>query len=233
VRFEVGVGDAVPKLVAMAVLRPAYQIGRPVRVVVREWRMDQMLSELARERIDLVLSEAAAPSSAPGHPVSQMIGNSRVGIFGASELVENYRAGFPRSLDGAPLLLPVEGLPLRTSIDAWLNVRGIVPRIVGETEDRAMLHHLAMEGYGMVPIPEILATDIQRQFRVEAIGWLQGVREHYFAVWVARKQTHPAIQAIREQTKKGLLVADAGARALESRDGDVNSDAAGLDDGAG
>ncbi len=216
--LEVGVGDSVPKPVALAVLRPVFQLSRPVRIICREWRMDQLLAELARERMDLVLADAVAPPNAPGHPVSHSVAQSRIGMFARPEMAAKYREGFPRSLDGAPVVLPTPGISLRANLDGWFTLRGISPRIVVETEDRAMMHHFAMEGVGMGPVPGIIASDVARQFRLELVGWLPGVREHYFAVSVARKQHHPAIVEIREQSRKGLLFQglDPGDRGEES-----------------
>ena len=124
-----------------------------------------------------------------------------------------------------PVESRVTSLPV-PSVRAWLKRsgspagkrRGISPRIVVETEDRAMMHHFAMEGVGMGPVPGIIASDVARQFRLELVGWLPGVREHYFAVSVARKQHHPAIVEIREQSRKGLLFQglDPGDRGEES-----------------
>lgn len=206
--LEVGVGDSVPKLVALAILRPVLRMGKPVHVVCREWRMDQLLSELAREHIDLVLSDSPAPASAPGHPVSQAVAHSRIGIFACPQLAAKYREGFPGSLHGAPMLLPAVGILLRANIDGWFALRGIAPHIVFEAEDRAMMHHFAMEGFGVGPVPEILAPEISRQFRLELVGWLDGIREQYFAVSVARKQSHPAIALISELARQGTLFGD-------------------------
>ena len=36
-------------------------------------------------------------------------------------LVSRYKRGFPRSLDGAPFLLPLPATALRRSLDAWFD----------------------------------------------------------------------------------------------------------------
>ena len=53
-------------------------------------------------------------------------------------LASAHRKGFPRSLDGAPVLLPTEGSSLRRSLEQWLDAEGIRPRVVRESLERLL-----------------------------------------------------------------------------------------------
>ena len=57
-RLTVGIADAVPKLIAYRLLRPALTGAEPVRIVCREDKPDRLLAQLAAHGLDLVLSDA-------------------------------------------------------------------------------------------------------------------------------------------------------------------------------
>ena len=65
---------------------------------------------------------------------SHLLGETPVAFFGTEALAAAHRKGFPRSLDGAPVLLPTEGSSLRRSLEQWFDAEGIRPRVVGEIE---------------------------------------------------------------------------------------------------
>src|SRR5690606_15875655 len=57
VRFQVGVADVLPKLVAYRLLEPALAIGEALRIVCIEGKPDELLARLAAHQLDLVLSD--------------------------------------------------------------------------------------------------------------------------------------------------------------------------------
>ena len=54
------------------------------------------------------------------------------------------RRGIPKSLNGAPALLPMSNPGLRRSLEKWFQGHGVRPRIVGEFEDAALGTILAL-----------------------------------------------------------------------------------------
>src|SRR5512145_1492969 len=57
-RLVVGVADAVPKLIARALLLPALSLDEPVRLVCREDKPERLFAALALHELDVVLSDA-------------------------------------------------------------------------------------------------------------------------------------------------------------------------------
>jgi LysR family transcriptional activator of nhaA len=153
VRFTVGVADAVPKLVAYRLLLPALSLPEPVHVVCREDKPERLLAELGAHSLDLVIADSPLGAGAKVKAYSHLLGETPVGIFGADALAAAHRRGFPRSLEGAPLLLPTESSSLRRSLDQWLDAEGLRPRVVGEIEDRALLKVFGQAGMGLFPAP--------------------------------------------------------------------------------
>jgi LysR family transcriptional regulator, transcriptional activator of nhaA len=151
-RLDVGVLDAVPKLVVRRLLDPALKIGEPVRIVVHEGSYDKLLAELALHNLDIVVADAPVPSGRV-RVVSHPLGDCGVGIFGKAGLARRYRRGFPRSLQGAPMLLPLEGSQLRRALDQWFEANELHPRIVGEFQDDALLEVFGGDGLGLFAAP--------------------------------------------------------------------------------
>jgi LysR family transcriptional activator of nhaA len=113
-----------------------------MRLECVEGGFEHLLAELALNHLDLVLADRPAPTDAHLKLQSRLVGEADVALYGGRELQRRLTAGFPRSLDGAPLLLPARSHPLRADIDAWLQHHDLHPEIVGEFFDSALLKDL-------------------------------------------------------------------------------------------
>ena len=111
--FRVGVVDVVPKSIAHRVLEPALQMPEPVRMICREASLDTLLAELAVHRLDLVLADRPIPATVSTRGFSHKLGECAVSFFATAKLEKKLKGDFPRSLDGAPILLPSSGSQLR------------------------------------------------------------------------------------------------------------------------
>ena len=212
VRFTVGVADAVPKLVAYRLLQPALTLPEPVHVVCREDKPERLLSELGLHSLDLVLSDAPASPGVKVKAYSHLLGETPVAFFGTDALAAEHRRGFPRSLDGAPVLVPTEGSSLRRSLEQWFDAEGLRPRVVGEIEDSALLKVFGQAGTGLFPAPVAIEAEIRVQFGVKVVGRVDAVKARFYALSAERKLKHPAVLAIREAARSELF----GGRVLES-----------------
>ncbi len=205
VRFTVGVADAVPKLVAYRLLLPALSLPEPVHVVCREDKPERLLAELGAHSLDLVISDSPLGAGTRVKAYSHLLGETPVAIFGADALAAAHRRGFPRSLEGAPLLVPTESSALRRSLDQWLDAEGIRPRVVGEFEDSALLKTFGQAGLGLFPAPLAIEAEIRAQFGVKLVGRVDAVKERFYALSVERKIKHPAVLAISEAARRKLF----------------------------
>jgi LysR family transcriptional activator of nhaA len=204
-RLLVGVADVVPKLVAYQLLEPALRLSEPIQIVCREDKPDRLLAELAIHNLDIVLSDAPVEPTLRIRAFSHLLGECGVAFFGAPALASAHRRGFPRSLNGAPFLLPTENTALRHSLDRWFVSKGIRPRIVGEFEDSALLKVFGQTGLGIFPAQSIIETEIRRQYQVQVIGRVASIKERYYAISVERKLKHSAVVAISESARQKLF----------------------------
>jgi LysR family transcriptional regulator, transcriptional activator of nhaA len=195
-RVTVGIADVVPKLVAERVLSHAYQLAEPIRLVCREDKSERLLADLALHELDMILSDAPASPHVKVLAFNHLLGESDITFFGRKDLAADLRKKFPDSLHGAPMLLPAENTTLRRSLEQWFDARAIRPNIVGEFDDSALLKVFGMRGVGIFPAMSVIATEIERQYQVLAVGTIADVRERLYAVTVERRIKHPAVVAI-------------------------------------
>jgi LysR family transcriptional regulator, transcriptional activator of nhaA len=192
VDLVVGVADAISKVVACQLLEPALIGDPPVRLIVREGRPDRLVAELVLDELDLVLCDA--PVSLQG-ATNYLLGESEVSFFGVGEVARAARAGFPGSLHGAPLLLPLAGTPLRRSLDRWFASAGVTPTVVGEFEDGALLAAFGRRGAGIYAALAAEA-DAATEGGVELVGRVPSIRVPAYAVAAGPLFRHPAAERI-------------------------------------
>ncbi len=204
-RLTVGISDSLPKLTAFRLLEATLQLPSPVRLVCYEDQFDALLAELALHKLDVVLTDRAVRSGTTLRVFSHMLFESATIVVGTPALAQVYAEGFPRSLDGAPFLLPTRNNALRGRIDEWFELHTVRPDVVGEFEDNALINTFGRRGAGLFFAPEALSADIQEQFGAVVVGHVPQVREQVFAISNERKIKHPAVEAILSSVHEGVF----------------------------
>jgi LysR family transcriptional activator of nhaA len=202
-RLQVGVADVVPKVVAERLLQPALDVG-PLRLVCREGPLPQLLASLALHELDVVLADAPGSEPVSVRAFNHLLGKCGVTFFAAPPHV-HLKKDFPRSLDGAPMLMPSEASSVRHSIDLWLMARGVRPNIVGDFDDSALLQAFGQRGLGVFAMPSVIESEVVRQFDVAVIGRTDEIENCFYAITVERRLRHPAVVAIAEAARSNLF----------------------------
>jgi LysR family transcriptional activator of nhaA len=200
-RLQVGILDSFPKLVTSRILQPAFALPQNVSVICREGKMEDLLAQLAAHRLDIVLADEPAASNTRFKTFDHPLGHSGIIICATSKLGRKLKRGFPKSLNGAPALLPVENTSLRRSLEAWFREHDVKPHVVAECEDLALLKALAAEGRGFTAIPEVALDDAMRQFGFCKIGRAEQCDIRFHAITTERRIVHPAVVAITASAK--------------------------------
>jgi len=203
-RFAVGIADQVPKLIAYRLLTPALALDVPVRLFCTEGKTVGLLAELATHQLDVVITDAPLGPGTSVQAFNHLLGESGVTIYGTAASVRAVRRRFPRSLAGAPFLLPTPGTTLRGTLDQWFASHDVRPNVVAEVEDNALLKVFGQAGLGLFPAPTVLERDIRRQYGVAVAGRLADVRERFYAISVERRLKHPAVVAISAAARTTL-----------------------------
>jgi LysR family transcriptional activator of nhaA len=204
-KFIVGMPDVVPKLIAFELLKPAIHHPDGLQIVCYEGKLEQLLADLALHKMDLVLSDAPAPPTIDIRVYSHKLGECGLSFLAIPEIAKKHRRGFPKSLHGAPMLLPTDHTAVRRSLNLWLDDHGIHPHIVAEFEDSALLKVFGQSGLGVVPIPTAIEKEVKKQYGMSLVGRLPEVIDQFFAISVEKRVQHPATLAILQQARSKIF----------------------------
>lgn len=193
--FRVGIADAVPKSLAYCLIAPVSSAPEAPRLICREGVLENLLADLALHRLDFVLSTRPVPPGLNLRTYNHRLGESVIGMF-APRALELPHAGFPRCLHGQPLLLPGGDSPVRAQLLAWCEKRRIVPRVVGEFDDPALMKAFARGGCGLFPAPMAIRAEIEDSYASCLLGELEGVSETYYAISTERRVSHPGVRTV-------------------------------------
>jgi LysR family transcriptional activator of nhaA len=190
----------------------------PVRLVVREASLDRLLADLAIYELDVVISDSPP---APGSLIrahAHELGQSTVTLLASAKLAASLRDGFPHSLDGAPMLLPMDGSPLRRGLEQAFAKLRVRPRIVAEFEDSALLKVVGASGAGVFAAPTVVLQEVVDQYRVKPIGELP-VHERFFAVTARRRIANLAVEALTSNARQLFGDRERSPRSADTRRG--------------
>lgn len=201
--FRVGLADSVPKSIAFRLLAPAFELTTPIRLLCHRDRLENLFAELAIHKLELIIADQQLPSGLGVKAFNHPLGNCSMTFFGVQDLARRYRPDFPRSLEGAPMLMPTGSA--RGALGGWFAEHGIHPRLVGEFDDTALLKTFGQAGLGLFPAPSVMKEEVRRVYDVEVVGEAKDVDVRYFAISAERRLKHPAVMAVSAHARQNLF----------------------------
>ena len=203
--FKVGVADSVTKSIAYRLLEPALSIAEPVRLICSEGKFPDLLAQLALNRLDLVIADEPMSRRLSVRAFNHPLGGTAMSFFCTPALKSQLQGEFPQCLNGQPLLIPGAQASVRQQLEGWLTRHGLLPRIVGEFDDGALMTAFGREGRGVFMAPSVMEADTMQQFGVEVIGRSAELREEFYAVSVEKRITHACVVAITDAARGQLF----------------------------
>lgn len=204
-RLIVGVADQMPKMLVHRLLAPALALPAGVQIVCRDDKTDRLLAALAMHELDVVLADAPMAPGVAVRAFNHLLGECGVSFFATPTLARTLGRRFPKSLDGAPMVLPAENIAVRRSLEQWFEAQDVRPNVVAEIEDSAVLKSFGQGGAGVFPAPSVVEAAVAQQYGVRVVGRTTDVVERFYAISVEKKLKHPAVVAITEAARVGLF----------------------------
>ncbi len=201
--FRVGVTGSVVKVVAYRLVAPALTLKPPPRLVCREGRFAELLSLLAVHQLDLVISDRPMPSSMNVRGYNHLLMQGGMTFLATPPLAKRLRAGFPQSLNDAPLMLPGGDAAVRPQLLRWFDSLQIRPHVIGDFDDTAVMKAFGQAGAGVFPMPTLVAKETAAQFHVASLGRTEEVRHQVYAISGERRLTNAAVVAISQAARAG------------------------------
>ena len=194
--LRVGITDVIAKTMAFRMLQPAREAGLAMRLICKEGRFEDLVVELAAHRLDLVIADQGLPTGGAVRGHTRLLGSSTLTVMGHPKLCQAWPGDFPQRLEGAPILLPGQDAAVHSQLSSWFETHALRPIIVGEFDDGALLKSFACAGTGFMVTPTVLADIVREEDGLEAIGTIDTLVEHFYAVSVERREHHPAVRRI-------------------------------------
>jgi LysR family transcriptional regulator, transcriptional activator of nhaA len=200
--LRVGVTGSVVKVVAYRTLEPVLRLDPPHRLLCREGRFSELLSLLAIQQLDAVISDRAMPGTLNVRAFNHLLSEGGVTFLGSAAMARRSRKKFPDNLHGAPMLLPGGDSAMRPQLMRWFDTLRIKPEVIGEFDDTAVMKAFGQGGAGIFPMPTMVAEETARQFHVVPLGHTSEVVHQVWAVTCERRISSPAVRAISEAAKQ-------------------------------
>lgn len=201
----IGIADVLPKEVSHALIAPALQLRDSVQITCLEDNQEHLLAQLSIQELDVVLSDTPIGPPAKLRAYNHLLGECGTTFFATPELSRKYRRRFPEVLQDMPMLLPAGNTTVRRTLDQWLDALQIMPVVVGQFEDFALLRQFGEAGAGIFAAPSLLEKQFRQERKLRVVGRADTVRNRFFAISVERKLKHPAVVAICENARHELF----------------------------
>ena len=203
--LNIGILNSIPKLIALRTIKPSLELEEDIKAICREGNLEDLLSDLAVHRLDLILSDRPIPTGLNVKAYSHKLGESKIGFFVTQSELTNYVKNFPNSLTNAPILLPTATNELRRSLNDWFDQHNITPKIIAEFDDSALLKAFAKQGIGVFPAPLAISEQIETMYNCKLIGAADSLKETYYAISPERKLKHPGVITITEYARENIF----------------------------
>lgn len=179
----------------IAFLKPI--LGRDdVRIVLRSGSMRELMQMLDSHHIDVLLSNMPPPRDETTSWTSHLIADQPISLIGPASAK---RTRTPEALlANVPLIVPTLENHIRGEFDAYAERMGVVPRIVAEVDDMALLRLLAREGLGYAIVPPIVVRDELASNVLKECSPLPGIKERFYAITPSRRFPNPLIKALMQ-----------------------------------
>lgn len=200
--LRVGVVDVIPKHIVRDILDPVFREFAEMRLICREEKAEVLFLELAAQKLDILITDAPLGPGATIKAFNHLLGESGMTFFAPRAIAAKIRKGFPETLDGVPMIVPMDNTVLRRSLDKWLDGNRIKPKIIGEFQDSALLNAFGMAGRGVFLGPTLGEADVRKRFGVSVAGRTQEVRAEYYVISPERRVRHPAVAHLLEAARR-------------------------------
>lgn len=193
-QVQIGITETVPRHLAYRVFDFASQ-QRESYVSLNHGQPDQLLRELRAHKLDLVVSNVSPSLSEAKGLYAKKIAKMRVVICCGKSRV-GLKKGFPKSIEGAPFIMPGPLTKLRQDVEHFLRLQEISVDVIAEVQDTGLQKIMANHDHGLIVIAEQAAEELLANKDLYSIGSIPDIYEELWLIAGDRKLQNPIAQAI-------------------------------------
>ena len=174
-------------------LRPLLARG-DVQVVLHSGTLRELLAQLGAHQLDVVLANDAVPRDRAAGWHNTLVAQQPLSLVSAGASGPARRFAFPDDLQGASVLLPGVQGAVRAAFDRLLQAAGVVPHVLAEVDDMAMLRLLARETGALALVPPVVVADELRSGLLVERCSIPQLVESFYAITAQRRFPHPLLR---------------------------------------
>ena len=193
--IRIGHAPGIPRELIVEALAPVLGAESPPSVSLTVGAPERLVGDLLAGAIHAALVDHP-PDTTDTDVYAHTVGETRIGLYASERLARRLRVDFPRSIDGAPMLMPAAGTLLREALSRWFAEESVRPRIIGEFDDVPLMRAFAQQGRAVIPMRESVAPEAARTLGLERVGPVAGVRDRIYVLTLGRRVRHPEVQRL-------------------------------------
>lgn len=202
-RLQIGSLESIPKTIVKSLLHKAYSLSE-CQISVFEGKGPDLIQDLLDHQIDLVLTNEAPPVLKDKKFSSRLVARLQLIICGTPAFASAANH-FPQSLQNQPFILSTTGTLTRSLFDRYMEANNISVQIVAEAQDTGLMKSLALDGRGLIVMPELAVNEYLRSKDLVKIGELFGVYEEIWLISTSRKIQNPVADQLMKQFNCDLV----------------------------
>lgn len=202
-KLHIGALDSVPKALIRDIVVRAFSLGE-VQISILEGDGPELIAELKEHRLDLVISNASAPSSTDDHLFAKSISKMPLIVCGSVKF-KNLVTQFPDSLQNQPFVFPTAHSRVRHEIEHYFEDEHIQVDVVAETQDTSLMKTLACDGHGLIVVAENAVQDLIKTGVLFKLGELDGRFEETWLIAAQRKIANPIAKTLMKEFAPQLV----------------------------
>lgn len=168
-----------------------------VHLVIRSGQLGSLVAALEAHEIDVLLTNRLPLRDSATTWSAHLLDEVSVSLIG-HEPPSSDAASLEHLLATQRLIVPSMESGVRADFDLLIDRLGILPNIIAEADDMAMLRLLLREGTGIGLTPPIVVRDELASGVLHELVVVPGLIERFYAIVQARRFQHPLVDSLLE-----------------------------------
>ncbi|MGY6551343.1 MAG: LysR family transcriptional regulator [Erythrobacter sp.] len=173
-----------------------------VHLVIRTGTLPALVSALEAHEIDVLLTNRLPLRDSATSWSAHLLDEAPVSLIGHRPL-DPANIALADLLATARLIVPAKDSGVRADFDLLVDRLGVLPNIVAEADDMAMLRLLLRTGTSIGLAPPIVVQDELDAGTLHELMTIPGLSESFYAMVQARRFQHPLLDVLLDLGKAG------------------------------
>jgi LysR family transcriptional activator of nhaA len=190
--LRVGSLSTLSRNFQMAFLKPAFA-EKNLEITLKSGNTLTLLDDLRSLSLDVVLTTELPVGEENTQFAAQRISEQPVCIHGLPHLLQ-YET-LEDLMQKAPLILPNDSA-IRSAFASLSTRLGIIPCVMTNVDDMAMVRLITREGAGLAIAPSVVFADEIKSGKIATAPFALDISEPFYAVTINRTYSHPVLKTL-------------------------------------